>query len=98
MRPLQLVHGKISHQLGIGAPGTLNEPKPAEAEREVLGRYGFPPRPPWFRPLTDVELLVKMFGCDRKYPRWARFGQPICAYRSAEEPASVTTDPDRPGP
>ncbi len=24
---------------------------------------------PRFRPLADVELLVKMFGCDRKYPQ-----------------------------
>ena len=54
---------KISHQLVIDAPGTLNEPKPTEAEREVLGRYGFTPRPPRFRPLADVELLVKVFGC-----------------------------------
>jgi hypothetical protein len=44
-------------------PGTLNEPKPTEAEREALGRYGFTPRPPRFRPLADVGLLVKVFGC-----------------------------------
>ena len=58
-RPLQLRHGKISRQLVIGTTGTLNEPEPAEAEREVLGRYGSTPVPP----AAGVELLVKVFGC-----------------------------------